>query len=154
MYILCIWLCRFMYTVPSKRMGTARSGFLFLLYTEDIWIWDQNINLNQEIRMSAFISWYLHIYLGGISLNIGRQNVSVDFWIHSAATHHEPVPEAAMQVMTLPLPILNGWANVAVARSADSSFLYALVGKRLSCSNLSKINLCSRNVLVHLCTSV
>lgn len=48
-------------TVPSKRIGTAGPVLLFLLYSKDIWVWDQEINIRWLIIILAFVSWHLHL---------------------------------------------------------------------------------------------
>ena len=54
------------YTVRYKGIGAARQIPLFLQYTEYIWGWDKKMNTRQMFRfffrrVSAFISWYLHL---------------------------------------------------------------------------------------------
>lgn len=42
-----------------KLAGTAKPIKLFVLYTIDIWVWDQKLYMSWEF--SPFISWYLYL---------------------------------------------------------------------------------------------
>lgn len=33
-----------------------------ILYTENIWVWDQKMSIRQQLRISAFESTYLNIF--------------------------------------------------------------------------------------------
>lgn len=49
------------YTAPFRIIGIARPVPLFLLFTEDIWVYDQKLNTRQDFRISVFIWWHLHL---------------------------------------------------------------------------------------------
>lgn len=52
---------------PKVLNQQIRATNLFLLYTEDICVCDQNMNMRCEIRVSAFTPWYVDL---GMSKNI------------------------------------------------------------------------------------
>lgn len=64
------------YTVPSESTGTAKAiFFLFLLYTEDIWVKEQK--MNETIDQN--LTFYIKI---NIKYCFGPNNVFTKFIIH------------------------------------------------------------------------
>ncbi len=58
-----IYIYIYIHTLPSKSIGTVRPIPLFLLQTENIWVWHQKMNMRWEINISVFIYRYFHLDL-------------------------------------------------------------------------------------------
>lgn len=57
---LVFWVCAYvLVTFTSKSFGMTRGIFLFLLYTKDIWVWDQRNDMRWKFIISGFIWCYV-----------------------------------------------------------------------------------------------
>lgn len=74
---------------PLWKYWNSKANLLFLLCTEDIWVWDQTMNITQEVKILAFVSLYLHQclkqlrtwHLFGRPLNFSRDQKYWYMWL-------------------------------------------------------------------------
>lgn len=50
-----MWWIEAFFLLPSKRFGTAKEIDLFLLYTEDIWVYYQKDNYEIKVKNFCFL---------------------------------------------------------------------------------------------------